>query len=302
MEDFFEILEKETGLRQVSNRPYGHLKFSPHSVIVVRVKKKSVSVAFNTDGKPKSLPPEDHIKWANESGILRKEIDTDGYFQLQRGQKDQNKSSVVYEFALPDSDLLSDPAFQSQIVGAVEELKDALDGFVSAKPDVKQVQSGLDADIESSADEDPFERVAESLKGILDDIIETGRDEFIESHSFKVRPGVAYDKFYLDHVSGSYDCSLQGLIHHLMWERKFYHELLPDSQISVVARIVEEEPESIYSPDLEDESMEPEDIDDLDSDISYLFAEVIGHVGSRLQEFDFFDPSDFEEEGYLDED
>ncbi len=154
------------------------------------------------------------------------------------------------------------------------------------------------------ADEDSeilVKKIIDLMKAKLDSIIDSNWDEFIKTESFKVRPGVAYDKFYLNHVTGTYDCSLQGLIHHLLWENKCYHKLLPSSQLEVAEKIIKDEPEGIFAPDEDDESMEPEEIDELDSDISNIFHEVCKHVGTRLQDLDFFDSSDFIEVGFLED-
>jgi hypothetical protein len=306
LDDFFSIIDDKTGLKRVSGRPYGHLHFSPHCIIFLRVKKKSVAVAFSTDSKEKSLPAESHIKWANESGILRKEIQSGGYFKLERGAKNKSKSTLIYELPLDDEQKLLDPDFQAQAIEIIDMLKNDLDGFVTPKSNGRNIQltddseaSTKKADVDSG---DQFGRIIGLLKVKLDSIINASREEFLDSESFKVRPGVAYDKFYLNHVTGTYDCSLQSLIHHLLWENKYYHELLPSSQLSVAEKVVRDEPECIFSLDEDDESMQPEEIDELDSDISNLFHEVCKHVGTRLQEFDFFDPSDFVEAGILDDD
>ena len=58
------------------------------------------------------------------------------------------------------------------------------------------------------------------------------------NHSFKVRPGYGYDKFYLDWVDGSYDMSLQSLVNFILYEKKFYKKLLSKEAYSkVVTRV-----------------------------------------------------------------
>ena len=70
LDDLFQLLSEKTGLKRVAGRPYGHIHYTPNSVIAVRVKRKSISIEFCTDGRSKnSLTPDEHIKWANESGI-----------------------------------------------------------------------------------------------------------------------------------------------------------------------------------------------------------------------------------------
>jgi hypothetical protein len=134
----------------------------------------------------------------------------------------------------------------------------------------------------------------------LDAIISDNAQELKHAKYFKIRTGIAYDKFYMDRVEGSYDQSLHGLIHHLMWERKYYHDILPESQISVVSKMVKEEPEGIYRPDHDDLSISLEQCEELDDALNDIYFNVIKHVGNQLKEFDFFDDSEFVSGGYID--
>ena len=93
------------------------------------------------------------------------------------------------------------------------------------------------------------------MYGLIDflySIVEMNESSFYEG-DFKVRPGYAYDKFYLNRVGGSYDMSLEGLIHHIMFEEKLYHLFLNEQQINKVQTLVENSPESIYRPDTDDD-------------------------------------------------
>jgi hypothetical protein len=302
----FELLFEKTGLKQVTGRPYGHIHYAPSSAIAVRVKKKSISIEFYTDGRSKnSLTPDEHIKWANESGILRRELFSGGFFVLRRGVKNDLKSTLIYELSLESEDSLSNQDLLYELVGVINSLKQDLDSFVTPKSKVSSNELSDDSvvfDNDTNVDSEAiFEEVIDLMKVKLDSIIDSNRDEFIKTESFKVRPGVAYDKFYLNHVTGTYDCSLQGLIHHLLWENKCYHKFLPSSQLAVAEKVIKDDPEGIFAPDEDDESMEPEEIDELDSNISNIFHEVCKHVGTRLQALDFFDSSDFIEAGFLED-
>ena len=92
---------------------------------------------------------------------------------------------------------------------------------------------------------DPSEFVIKILDGIIDNNI----DIFMDG-DFNVRPGYAYDKFYMDRVDGSYDMSLQGLIHHIMFEHAIYESILSKKGLKDCEDIVKTNPESIYGPDL----------------------------------------------------
>ena len=160
---------------------------------------------------------------------------------------------------------------------------------------------------ESQHESDPTEEysvgsVIKSLNEKLDDIIKSHNEEFISSEQCKVRPGYGYDKFYLDAIDGSYDCSLHGLIHYILWEDKLYYQFLTDRQLKDVKKVIDTDPEAIYRPDLDDDSIsdkEYEEDQSLDEDLDRIFHQVITHVGGRLSEFDFFDNSEFVDLGYV---
>jgi len=61
----------------------------------------------------------------------------------------------------------------------------------------------------------------------LEKLIEKNKDNFKEQGDFVVRPGIAYDRFDLTAVQGSYDMSLAGLVHHFLYEKGHYKKLLP---------------------------------------------------------------------------
>jgi hypothetical protein len=96
------------------------------------------------------------------------------------------------------------------------------------------------------------------LLNILLDIFDSNRQSISEGDC-KVRPGYAYDKFYLNRVSGEYDMSLFGLIHHIMYEDDLYSIFLNERQMEVVSQIVNEEQEGIYRPITDEESDEYEE-------------------------------------------
>jgi len=147
--------------------------------------------------------------------------------------------------------------------------------------------------------------VVKSLNEKMDDVIKSHTEEFISSERCKVRPGYGYDKFYLDTIDGSYDCSLHGLIHYILWEDKLYHQFLTDRQLKDVKKVIDDDPEAIYRPDLDDESISDKEYQEdqsLDENLDSIFHQVITHVGEKLSEFEFFDNSEFVDLGYVEED
>ena len=65
--------------------------------------------------------------------------------------------------------------------------------------------------------------------------------------TFKVRLNYGPGKFYLDRVEGSYEYSLQNLIHHMLWEDGHYVSFLNARQLKEVEEIVNDEPNGIYA-------------------------------------------------------
>ena len=131
------------------------------------------------------------------------------------------------------------------------------------------------------------------LINFLYNIFEMNQDSF-SGGDFKVRPGYAYDKFYLNRVGSSYDMSLTGLIHHIMFEEKLYHLFLNEQQINEVQTVVENSPESIYRPDIDDDNNQfANDI------IDVVFSVVSIWMGQILLEYGGEDIiSVFNEGGY----
>ena len=118
------------------------------------------------------------------------------------------------------------------------------------------------------------------LSSALDKIIDENLDSFKENNSFQVRPGYSYDNFYLDRVQGAYEGSLNGLIHHIMFEDGIYKNILTDEQFERCKKAVDEEPEGIWLDNSASEDHIPDDslVDELED----IYAQVIEHVCIRL--------------------
>ena len=144
--------------------------------------------------------------------------------------------------------------------------------------------------------------VIKSLKNYFSEEIKTGREVFLKEESFKVRLNYGPGKFYLDRVEGSYEYSLQNLIHHMLWEDGHYVSFLNARQLKEVEEIVNDEPNGIYAVagdvDNLSNSEYEEDIVAQES-IDLIYFQVIQHIGSLLNEFDFFDATDFINMGYI---
>lgn len=126
----------------------------------------------------------------------------------------------------------------------------------------------------------------EDLKSFLIKLIEENKDNFKKQGDFVVRPGIAYDRFDLTAVEGSYDMSLAGLVHHFLYERGHYEKLLPDKEFEECENVVKNYPEMIYGP---------ENNEDVQSTLDELHYIAIETVGEKLKSLKFEIPNEFKE-------
>ena len=116
------------------------------------------------------------------------------------------------------------------------------------------------------------------VKIVLKEIITYNLDYFKKEETFKVRPGYGPDKFYLNSIDGSYESSLNNLIHHILYEEKIYKELLNTSQYHDVIELVKRSPDSIYYPEDDDEEYEG-----IQSMLDEIYGECISFVAHTLK-------------------
>jgi hypothetical protein len=121
----------------------------------------------------------------------------------------------------------------------------------------------------------------------LNDIINSNIGEFKTSGSFKVRPGYGYDKFYLDRIEGSYDMSLQSLIHYILLEEGIYESQLGQERFAEVKRLREVCPEAIYSISADNEENTLDYVRIQENFLDVIYGEGIRFVGSRLKSLGF---------------
>ena len=105
----------------------------------------------------------------------------------------------------------------------------------------------------SSSDNDSdetVEKIIQDLKLDIGVIFYENRDSFqnLDGHSFKVRPGYGPDKFYLDWTDyqGTYEYTIQNLIHHMLWEDGHYHKILSTDECAAVKELIDQDPDNIY--------------------------------------------------------
>ncbi len=128
-----------------------------------------------------------------------------------------------------------------------------------------------------------IKRVIEILGSIIDD------NHPNDSDSFKVRPDYGYAKYYLTHVEGDYDMSLHSLIHYILYEEQLYNKFLTSKRLNDVKEVIKEYPESIYSPDCDEEGYEI-----VQDSLDWIYYKTISFVGKRLKELGY-DVSEFDD-------
>ena len=118
-------------------------------------------------------------------------------------------------------------------------------------------------------------------------------EESLYEWDYKVRPGYAYDKFYLNRIDGSFDMSLHGLIHHIMaseyhesidrYEEKLYSLFLNERQMKSMENVVMNYPESIYRPEYEPELKEHQKENQLvNNTLDLIYTISIKYIGQIL--------------------
>ena len=121
------------------------------------------------------------------------------------------------------------------------------------------------------------DEIVNKVTKILDKIIIENSDS-LSRLDFMVRPsGYGYEKFYLNHTDGSYDMSLQSLIHYILAEERIYKQILNKDQFAKCMKVIKEEPEAIYSPS--GDSVEDLEIQDL---LDAIYYKSIAFTGRKL--------------------
>lgn len=98
-----------------------------------------------------------------------------------------------------------------------------------------------------------LENIIEDVNYKILNIIDANHEHFknLDGHSFKVRPGYGPDKFYLDWTDyqGTYEYTIQNLIHHILWKDGYYKKILDTVEYESVKKIIDTEPDNIYESD-----------------------------------------------------
>lgn len=121
--------------------------------------------------------------------------------------------------------------------------------------------------------------VAKSVIKVIDNLIDTSKDDFKLTKSYKVRYGEGAEKFYLDKVDGTYESSLWLLIHKIMFSEGLYQQFLDPDHAAEVEKVIKEEPDCIYKPDWDDDDAEEIWYETLD----VIYKKVMNSVEKKLR-------------------
>jgi hypothetical protein len=118
--------------------------------------------------------------------------------------------------------------------------------------------------------------IVSKVMKIIDKIIIENTQSLLQG-DFMVRTQYGYQKFYLNWTSGSYDMSLQSLIHYILAEENIYKQILNEDQFAKCMKVIEDEPEAIYNPECDsDEDLEVQDL------LDTIYYKSISYTGKKL--------------------
>ena len=81
------------------------------------------------------------------------------------------------------------------------------------------------------------------------DVFEEDFENYIkDEQGLKIRVDYGPGKFYLDEVDwhGTYEYTIQNLVHHIMWEKGYYKKFLSEDELKEVKSVIDEDRDNIY--------------------------------------------------------
>tara|TARA_B100001564_G_scaffold355435_1_gene367736 strand:- start:59 stop:1168 length:1110 start_codon:yes stop_codon:yes gene_type:complete len=135
------------------------------------------------------------------------------------------------------------------------------------------------------------EKIIADLNDELLDIIEDYEEDFshyVETyHGLKIRVDYGPGKFYLNWVDfhGTYEYTIQNLIHHIMWEKDYYKRFLSEDQLEEVQKVIEDDRDNIYkSSDSK-----------IQSTLDRIYETVIIETAIRFKDREYFSNEEFDD-------
>ena len=97
-----------------------------------------------------------------------------------------------------------------------------------------------------------IDKIIIALNNELLEIIDVFEEDFEDyskhEQGLKIRVDYGPGKFYLDEVDwhGTYEYTIQNLIHHIMWEKGYYKKFLSEDELKEVKTVIDEDRDNIY--------------------------------------------------------
>ncbi len=121
------------------------------------------------------------------------------------------------------------------------------------------------------------DEIVEFIYQKLFEIIYDNFDAIQDMKNYRLRPGYGYDKFYINKVEGGYKCSLQSLIHYILFEDLIYRDILNDDQYDQCMGVIKNQPYAIYYPGGDsDEDIEVKEV------LDYIYNRTIFMIAQFL--------------------
>jgi len=111
----------------------------------------------------------------------------------------------------------------------------------------------------------------------LFDIVYDKFEEIQDMKNYRLRPGYGYNKFFINKVEGGYECSLQSLIHYILFEHLIYRDILNEDQYDQCMGLIRNQPYAIYYPGVDsDEDIEVTEL------LNYIYTRTIFMIAQFL--------------------
>ena len=130
------------------------------------------------------------------------------------------------------------------------------------------------------------EAPADKVFSVISEIIEEEEESFKSYGEFKVSADYGPGKFYLDKVDGSYESSLQNLIHYILFDDDIYLSFLNEDELDKCSEAIKQNPDGIWMPD-EDDYEEYEEFEKVQRKLDSIYLECIKRTGLKLKELGF---------------
>lgn len=128
-------------------------------------------------------------------------------------------------------------------------------------------------------------------------IIYDNFDKIQDMKNYRLRPGYGYNRFFINKVEG--ECSLQHLIHYILFEDLFYRDFLNADQYDQCMEIIKNQPYAIFYPggDSVEDFEVKEGLDYIYNRTIFMIAQFLVLIGLDVR-YDFRDYLKmYEEEG-----